>query len=346
MRIYLAGTSVSDPKKEPVIQQLFQQGCKLHSYYHCVDGFEKKWYKMNKKNKVNLFLDSGAFSAYIQNTEVSLEEYIAFIKANEDALTVYANLDVIGSDIETWKNQLRMEKAGLHPLPVYHLEDDISYLHKYIEKYDYICLGGMARGFTTDQRIAFLDRCFEVICDTPDRMPKVKVHGFGVTALRALLRYPWYSVDSTSWVVAGRIGNIYMPYLRGGKWVYDENSWAVCVSNRSNNLKDAGKHLQTMTKLEQAQVMQYLDERGYVIGESDFRMEPQSYILQENERWAQKKPTTKDALRKVEHIRIPGISNTYQLRDELNIMYFLDLEKSVQPWPWPWHAPKMKGFFV
>ena len=36
----------------------------------------------------------------------------------------------------------------------------------------------------------------------------------------------------------------------------------------------------------------------------------------------------------------PGLSNKYQLRDEMNIIYFLDLEKSMPEWPW---AFKRKG---
>ena len=45
MKLYLAGTSVSNPIEEPTLQKLFQQGSKLHSYYHCVEGFEKNGIK-------------------------------------------------------------------------------------------------------------------------------------------------------------------------------------------------------------------------------------------------------------------------------------------------------------
>ena len=65
MKIYLAGTSVSDPDVEFKLCQLFQNGFKLHSYYHCVNGFEKNWFNMNIKNKVDLFLDSGGVHAAV-----------------------------------------------------------------------------------------------------------------------------------------------------------------------------------------------------------------------------------------------------------------------------------------
>ena len=49
-----------------------------------------------KNNKVELFLDSGAFSAFTQKVTIDIQEYIAFIKEHEDIIDVYANLDVIG----------------------------------------------------------------------------------------------------------------------------------------------------------------------------------------------------------------------------------------------------------
>ena len=121
--------------------------------------------------ELDIFLDSGAFSAYTQKTEIDLDEYIKFIKQNESLVEVYANLDVIGDAKATWRNQQIMEKAGLSPMPVYHLDDPDEYLHRYIDNYDYFGLGGMARGVVTSTRVRFLDRCFNIICDSPDRMP-------------------------------------------------------------------------------------------------------------------------------------------------------------------------------
>lgn len=344
MKLYLAGTSVSNPIEEPTLQKLFQQGSKLHSYYHCVEGFEKKWYKMNKMNKVDLFLDSGAFSAMTQGVKIDIYEYIDFIKEHEDVLEVYANLDVIGSVEGTWKNQMIMEEAGLKPLPVFHYGEDEKWLQRYLRAgYEYIALGGMVK---TPNLIMWLDNIWHKYLTDDSGMPIIKVHGFGLTSLSLMLRYPWYSVDSTSWVVTGRLGGIYMPFWRGGEWVYDENSWKISVSNKSPDLKEGGRHYQTMSPLEQKRVMQYLEEKGYKMGKSSFRKESQEYQLQENEKWAEKKPKDKKALREVETIVEPGVSNMYQLRDEVNIIYFLDLEKHMPEYPWPLKKEaKIKGFF-
>lgn len=346
MKIYLAGTSVSIPKNEPTIQLCFKNGHKLHSYYHCVDGFENKWFMKNKTNKVDLFLDSGAFSAWSQGEEIDIQEYISFIKKNEKHINLYSNLDVIGNAAATWENQKIMEKAGTNPVPVFHYGEDIKWLKKLLrKKYEYISLGGMVP-ISTKDLIPWLDDLWANYLTDEKGMPVCKVHGFGLTALRLMLRYPWYSVDSTSWVVTGRMGSVYIPRFKNGKWVYDEDSWKIAVSNQSPSKKDLNQHYETLPPLQQRILMEYISFKGYKMGKSKFKTKPQDYQLKENEKWAEKKPKDKTALRRVEVIIEEGISNKYQLRDELNIIYFLDLEKSIQKWPWAFKKQKTnKTFF-
>ena len=63
------------------------------------------------------------------------------------------------------------------------------------------------------------------------------------------------------------------------------------------------------------------------------------------EKWFEKKPEDKNQERTVEIIIEPGISNKYQLRDEMNIIYFLDLEKSLPKWPWAFISNSQNSFF-
>jgi hypothetical protein len=331
MKIYLAGVpgggSPGNACKRERELELFYKA-RLHSYYHILitKGI------IMKTNKIDLFLDSGAFSAFTQNVEIDIQEYIKFIKEHEDCISVYANLDVIGSAEGTWENQMIMEKAGLKPLPVYHFKEPVKWLLRYLDKgYDYIALGGLVKAGNI---LPFLDETFTNYLCGSSGIPKIKVHGFGLTSLKLMLRYPWYSVDSTSWVLTGRMGSIFMPSMRGGEFIYDENSWKVVVSNRSPANKEAGKHFTTLTKLEKKVVERYLAEKGYRMGRSEFKKVPAGYELKEQERWADNKPKDKKAGREVEIVMEEGISNKYQLRDEMNIIYFLDLEKSMPEWPW------------
>ena len=284
-----------------------------------------------RENKIDLFLDSGAFSAKTQGVSIDIYEYIKFIKEHEDVINIYANLDVIGDAKATWQNQKIMEEAGLNPIPCFHFGEDFRWLEKYARNYEYIAIGGMVN---TPGLVEFLDTCWNKYLTDEKGMPVCKVHGFGLTSLPLMMRYPWYSVDSTSWVVTGRLGGIYMPRKEGEKWIYDDRSWKISVSNQSPDRKEAGQHIDTLSPIQRKIVMSYIEEKGYKLGKSEFKIENQTYELKENERWSQKKPTDKKEKRRVEILVEEGISNKYQLRDELNIIYFLDLEKQFPKYPW------------
>lgn len=271
------------------------------------------------EKKVSLFLDSGAFSAWSKGVKIDIDEYINFIKAHEKYLEVYAVLDEIGDPVKTLENQNYMEKKGLKPLPCFHYGEDTKYLKDYIKKYDYIALGGMVP-ISTTQLIQWLDLLFtEHICDEKG-VPKVKVHGFGLTSIPLLIRYPWYSVDSTSWVLTGRFGGVFVPRKKNGKYVYNEIPWKIDVSNRSSKIKDAGQHISTFSPAEQKIIYHYFEEKGTGIGKSSFNDAGEETIIES------------------------GLSNDYKKRDELNIMYFLDLEKNLPTWPWAFKLKQVKGF--
>lgn len=316
---------------------------RLYSYYYLVIMERGR----TQGNKVELFLDSGAYSAWSQKKTIDIHEYIAFIKKHKKLISVYANLDDITSAENTWKNQRIMEKAGLNPLPVFHYGEDDKHLIRLLKdpKYLYISLGGMVP-IPNNKLVQWLDRIFSKYLTNESGMPVCKVHGFGLTSLRLMLRYNWYSVDSTSWVVTGRMGAIYIPKKKNGRWIYDQDSWKVNVSSRSPSKDEKGKHIDTMRKVEKEILLEYIKEKGYKLGKSSFVQMPQSCKPREHERWAEKKPKDPNAGRMMEQIQVEGVSNRYQLRDEMNILYFLDLEKSMPEWPWTFKKVEMqKGFF-
>jgi len=294
------------------------------------------------KNNVDLFLDSGAYSAWSKGVEINLDEYIGFIKQHEQSIEVYANLDVISNEEtgneksarQTWQNQKAMEEAGLDPLPVFHYGEPLKYLKRYIKQYDYISLGGMVP-VSNGQLISWLDKLFTKHLTDEQGMPLVKIHGFGLTSLQLMMRYPWYSVDSTSWVITGRTGQIFVPNKKGGEWVYDENARKVPVSNRSPGRKDDKNHISNLPPRQKQITLDYIHEKGFKLGESTFEEVDEDYEPKENERWAEKKDEAEGGKRLLEIIEEEGVSNRYQIRDEMNIIYFLDLEKSLPDWPWP-----------
>lgn len=300
MKIYLADTL----QRERLYSNKFKTN-NLESYYAII--FKKDVSIMKKE--ISLFLDSGAFSAWSKGINIDIKEYIQFIKDNKKYIDVYAVLDSIGDPELTWKNQQIMEKAGLHPLPCFHYGEDIKYLKRYIANYDYVALGGMVP-ISNNALVVWLDSLFSKYIPT-----ETKIHGFGMTSLPLMIRYPWYSVDSTSWVMTGRFGAIYVPKKRNNKYDYSQIPYKVTISDQSPGQKEDGKHFTTFSKMEQKVILDYIKEKGYCIGKTD----KEGTIIES------------------------GVSSDYKKRDELNIIYFLDLEKNLPKWPWTFKVSKSKG---
>lgn len=151
---------------------------------------------------VDLFADSGAFSAASLGAEVTLDSYSAWLAKWKHLFTAYANLDVIGNPAATLANQTELEARGFTPLPVFHYGSPWGYLERYCETHDYIALGGLV-GRTKRTTMPWLVRAFQIAKDS-SKHPRF--HGFGVTGHDTLTDLPWYSADSSSWASGFRYG--------------------------------------------------------------------------------------------------------------------------------------------
>jgi hypothetical protein len=140
--------------------------------------------------------------------------YIEFLLLNGKSIEHYTNLDVINNPSLTWRNQQVLERAGLHPIPVYHIGSKMpeKHLRRYVERYDYIALGGLIPN-KTDVIKEHLDYLFNEYILDKDGFPKVKVHGFACTSPWLMWRYPWFSVDSTTARKLAMYGHVYLPTI-------------------------------------------------------------------------------------------------------------------------------------
>ncbi len=163
--------------------------------YHYINS--NKIVEQMRADNAKVFLDSGAFSAHTLGVTIPIEEYCEYIKRNmdilriEDGVVMASVLDGIGDPLQTWRNQLVMEAYGAKPLPCFHFGEDSRYLDWYIERYDYITIGGMV-GKSTDSLIKWLDRIWEKNLVDGSGNAKIKVHAFGITSVTIMERYPWH----------------------------------------------------------------------------------------------------------------------------------------------------------
>ncbi|MDZ4343968.1 MAG: hypothetical protein U1E51_16230 [Candidatus Binatia bacterium] len=227
----------------------------LESYHYLRDTKNAPAYFHEIKKTI--FLDSGAFSMFTQKIKVDLGEYAGYIKKNQDFIHVASNLDVIGrgKEQQTWINQKTLEKMGAKIQPVHHARDDDKWLLKYMaEGYDYVFLGGMVPE-TSKYLKEWLDHIFGKYLTRKDGSAKIKVHGFGLTTVDLMRRYPWYSVDSTSWVLAGRFGNIYLDLPHGDAKIY--------ISDQSPARRDWDRHYDTLSPVARKHMDDFIIKNGY-----------------------------------------------------------------------------------
>lgn len=201
----------------------------------------------------DLFLDSGAFSAFSLCKEIDIHAYIDFINKNRSSFTVIAALDAIGDTEKTWDNIQLMESEGIKPLPVFHYLSNFDALDM-CKEYDYFALGGLVP-IAAQQRklVGWLDRCWERIVDANGN-PTHNVHGFGMTGQKVMVRYPWYSVDSSSWLRGGQGGAIL---------IQEKNKTrSIVMADNSPSVKEFDNHYDTLAVVEQDLVRERIEREG------------------------------------------------------------------------------------
>src|SRR3954453_8710269 len=262
MRLYLAGIYTAN----------FHKGSNLYNRLTDYEKYQRdnvsylleSFHYINKESKVNpirndgrkIFLDSGAFSAYTQGARINLKNYVDFIKRNMDIIEVIDGilvasvLDGIGDPLLTYQNQLAMEELGVKPLPCFHYGEDERYLEYYVSRYGYITIGGMVP-ISTNQLFLWLDRIWQRYLTDGSGRPKVRVHGFGLSQIDLMKRYPWYSVDLSLWVQVARVCGM---LLLDGR--------IVSVSNVSPNRKIEWRHIDTLPPIQREAIEKRLSKCG------------------------------------------------------------------------------------
>lgn len=167
-----------------------------------------------------IILDSGAFSVWSNGGSISLEDYGEFARQFRDRLDPSIELSVTNLDVlpgkwgfvpneeeiaksaeQGWQNMLYLESLGLKVIHIFHQHEDFSILERLRSHSDYIGISP-ANDVSMEEKLEWLNKVFFILKDT------TKCHGFAVTSPRQLFGYPFYSVDSSSWVTPARFGRI------------------------------------------------------------------------------------------------------------------------------------------
>lgn len=197
---------------------------------------------------LRVMIDSGAYSVWSRGLKIDLDQYIKFCKERPQ-LDIVVSLDVIPPKntkltpetkeslcAEGWSNYLKMirhlpmEKV----LPVHHRGDSFKWLEKMLDfGCPYIGLSPRHDGTDKRRRFSYIEECRKVVLDSSGS-PLVKTHGFAVSYPEFMCRFPWYSVDSASWVKSAAWGIVLLPPKTNGEWDFTKQYFKLFTTDRAN----------------------------------------------------------------------------------------------------------------
>ena len=203
MKLCLAGTYAMTNNNRDIIKN---SDCILESFYYM-----KEWQIPYIKEIKFFLLDSGAFT-FMNNSkkEVNWDQYVEsyanFI--NKYNIENFFELDIdniVGiKEVERLRNKLEtLTKKKC--IPVWHKSRGLEYWKKMCEDYDYVAIGGIVTKEIKQQDYKYFTPLLKIAKEN-----NCKVHGLGFTNLKSLSKYPFYSVDSTSWKSGNRFGTLYL----------------------------------------------------------------------------------------------------------------------------------------
>lgn len=255
-----------------------------------------------KVNKIQVMLDSGAFSVHKIGAQINLFDYIEFCQQHVDSLYCCINLDVIPGRFgrqpgqhevdeaarKSWINYLEMRRAQLDPMVVYHIGERRYWLEKMLGAgCGYIGLGGLV-GVDSERRKRFLDEVFTFLCGQGG-YPATRIHGLGVTQPQLIHRYPFHSVDSSGWLSGSKTGVIPIARLRGKYYDFSTAPLTLKISETKEGKADLGidnsavLHYRTLGPRLKHYVDRYFEhaklDLGRLQAEYGYRCKPAAFFL-------------------------------------------------------------------
>lgn len=174
---------------------------RLESYFYKLKGQRSEPPYSSCKN---FLLDSGGFSARKSGVRIDVRKYAQYL--NQYKVAYAFNLDT--NDVEeTLQNQKFLEIATKsYIIPIYHMTDWLNpktrgILDDFLS-YPLIGVSRSRTGVNVHEGISqFLNHVFSRTKN------KVAVHGLAITTQGYLEKYPFFSVDSTTWLNGTKYGS-------------------------------------------------------------------------------------------------------------------------------------------
>lgn len=219
-------------------------------------------------NRVLFMLDSGAYSVGTLGGSVDLEKYARFIVENKKSFTggIFTLDDVMDAE-KSYENWIRLRALGVETIPVYHHGEPVKFLFKYLDACDYIGIGGVASQ-ATPARLVWFEHFWKDHLIKPSGEPVARLHGLGMTSIELMLRYPWYSLDSSSAVKQAAFGNVFLPRFTKGEPDYSDLTSLAVSAKSSRHKASSNTSFYSLPTLAQRPILQCLSRHGFEIAQS------------------------------------------------------------------------------
>lgn len=172
---------------------------------------------LRKYHDVHIFIDSGAFtymsdpkySEYtVEQWEGQIHEYLRWIEKHKDNIFAFADLDLqylpkVGYDkVYEWRKKYFepfMLRTGVPCCFIYH-DDGLDYWDYMCKRYPYV---GMSTNIDSQNSEEIIKEMFRIA-----EKHNALIQGMATTDTRILTDLPFYTVDSTTWNVGLKYGEI------------------------------------------------------------------------------------------------------------------------------------------
>ena len=168
----------------------------LAAFPYLTKGLLSALTKLKAEHKVELILDSGAFTAWNSGKTIKLDDYCSFLDTHGDLFNHKVQLDVFGDPEKTFQNLQTMIARGYDVMPVFTRGDTLERLEEMYSITDYIMFGGIVTGQNNQAYVNWFQ------ANNKGR----KVHWLGFVDRRYISHYKPHSVDSSSWHFCPRMG--------------------------------------------------------------------------------------------------------------------------------------------
>lgn len=159
---------------------------------------------LSRIGKLNLLVDSGAFTAFRSGQPIEVGEYIEWCKSiYHESAWQYVALDVVRDPRATAVNLTAMVAAGLKPMPVQTIGAPMEQVSEMVAINDHICVAG-----GIDNPVNWMQGRYNKVFEASGN--KARIHGLGFVKWPAMWQCHLNSVDSSSWMAGQRWGHVFL----------------------------------------------------------------------------------------------------------------------------------------